>query len=108
MLLDVTEQGHSAEDPVVRVGCLARGGWCTKTHCCDIGEVCTTRLLVHRTEVELVVSQMVRRVDSIQVDHRERCEEDFGWRLHQTTSLPVPARSIQVETMHIHSFWWRL
>ena len=94
MLLDVTEQGHSPEDPVVRVGCLAWGGWCTKTNCCDVGEVCATRLLVHWTEIQFVVSQMVGGVDSIEVDHRERGEEDFGRRFHEATGLAIPACSI--------------
>ena len=65
LLLDVTEQCHTSQDPVVWVGCVGRGGGSAHTDCCDVGEVCALRLLVHRAEVELGVPQVVRRVDGI-------------------------------------------
>ena len=106
--LDVTEQGHSSHNPVVRVSCPGRRGWCAQTDCCDVGKVSAPRLLVNRTEVQLGVPQVVGGVDGIQVDHREGSEEYLGRRLHQTAALTVPPSTIQVEPMYIDTLWWRL
>ncbi len=54
-LLDVTEQGHTPEDPVVRVGGIAGCGWGTQGYSCDIRQVRATRLLVDGAHVELGV-----------------------------------------------------
>ena len=57
-LLDVTEQCHTPQDPVVRIGCMAGGGGCAQRHHCDVCEVCATRLLVHWTHVQLGILHM--------------------------------------------------
>ena len=57
-LLDVTEQCHTPQDPVVRVGCMAGGGGCAQRHHCDVCKVCATRLLVHWTHVQLGILHM--------------------------------------------------
>ena len=106
--LDVTQQCNSSQDPVVWVGCMGRGGWSAQTDCCDVCEVCTPRLFVDGTEVQLSVSQVVRGIDSIQVDHWKGSEEHLSWRLCQTTAFTIPASSVQVEPIDIHSLWWRL
>ena len=105
VLLYVTEQSHPPQDPVLWVSGMSRGGGCTQTDCCDVRQVSASWLLVDWAEVELGVSKMVRGVDCIQVDHRERGEEHLGRWLHQTTALAVPASTIQVQSIHIHSLW---
>ena len=57
-LLDVTEQSHTPQDPVVGVRCMAGGGGCAQRYHCDVCEVCATRFLVHWTHVQLGVLHM--------------------------------------------------
>ena len=58
-LLYVTEESHSSQDPVVWICCLWWGGRCAQADGGDVGEVSAAWLLVHWTEVELGISQMV-------------------------------------------------
>ena len=57
-LLDIAEQCHTSQDPVVRVGCMAGGGGCAERHHCDVCEVCATRFLVDWIHVQLGVLHM--------------------------------------------------
>ena len=87
---------------------MSRRGRSTQADGSDVCEVCTSWLLVDRAEVELAVPQVVRGVDSVEVDDRERSEKDLGWWFHEATALAIPACSVQVQTIHIHTLCWRL
>ena len=99
--LDVTEEGHSPQNPVVGVGCMAGSSGCAQRHSCDVGQVCAARFLVNRAHVHLGVFGVFCGVDSIQVNDGQLCEQHLGGGLSEFAAPAVPASPIQVQPMHV-------
>ena len=108
-LLDVTQQSHASQYPVVGVAGQCWCRWSLEGHCCDVGEVSAAGLLVHGALVQLAIVGVLGRVHRIQVDHWEGREEDLGLLLHQTAVFAVPASPVLVQPVHVHAFsgWGR-
>lgn len=95
-LFDITQEGNSPQDPVVR---RQHGG---QNHCRDVIEVSSPRFLVDGTHVELRVKG-AGAVNGIHVNDGQESEQHFGCGLDETCVLPVPAGSVQIQTVNIHS-----
>lgn len=100
LLFDVTQQSDSTQDPVVR---WQHGG---QHHCCDVVQVCSPRFLVDGAHIQLGVDG-AGAVNGVHVDDGQEGEEHFGCGLDETGVLPVPAGSIQIQTVDIHSLLFR-
>ena len=98
MLLDITKQGHTSQDPVIRMlGAL-------QCQACDVGQVSTPWFLVDRADIEARVCDCW--VFCIDVDDRHDFKENFVLGLNQLAAAPVPASPFQVQAVDIDPFWW--
>ena len=96
-LLDVTEQGDAAQDPVVRVlGGLQR-------HRGNVRQVCAARLLVDGADVEPGVHH--GGVFGVDVDDGHDLKEHFVLGLYQLVASTVPASPFQVQSVHVDALW---
>lgn len=95
ILFDITEKGNSSQDPVVR---RQHSG---QHHCCDVIEVSSPWFLVDGAHIQLRVNG-AGAVDGIHVDDGQESEQDFRCGLDETRVLPVPAGSVQIQTIDIH------
>ena len=100
MLLGVTEQSHTPEDPVVWVlRCLQQ-----KSR--NVRQVRPAGLLVDGTDIEPGILHSVPVVDGVDVNDGEVREEDLGRRFRQTGVLAVPASPVEVEPLDVDTFGW--
>lgn len=95
-LFDITEEGNSSQDPVVR---RQDSG---QHHCRDVIEVSSPWFLVDGAHIQLRVNG-AGTVNGVHVDDGQESEQHFGRGLDETRVLPVPAGSVQIQTIDIHS-----
>lgn len=95
-LFDITQEGNSPQDPVVR---RQHSG---QHHCRDVVEVSSPWFLVDGADIELRVKG-AGAVNGIHVDDGQESEQHFGRGLDQTCVLPIPAGSVQIQAINIHS-----
>ena len=99
-LLDVTEQSHAAQDPVVRVlSGLQR-------HRGDVGQVGSARLLVDGADIETGVDH--HGVLGVDVDDGHDLEEDLVLGLDQLAAAPVPAGPLQEQAVDVDALGRRV
>ena len=95
-LFGVTEEPDASQDPVVRVFV---GPQQQRE---DVGQIGTPRLLVDGTLVQVVALGAVS-VDGEHVRDGQRRVQHFRRGFDQARITTIPARAIQVQTVHIHS-----
>lgn len=96
-LLDVTQEGHASQDPVIR------GQYCAQVHHSDEGEVSSPGFLVDRTHVQLRVLGR-RGVNGEDVQDRKLHEENLRGGFGELPVPPVPRCSIHIQPINIHAF----
>lgn len=96
-LLDVTQKGHSSQDPVIW------GQDRAQIHHGDEGQVSAPRLLVNRTHVQLGVLGR-GGINGEDVQHRQLREEHLGGGFCELPIPSVPGRAVHVEPINIHAF----
>lgn len=97
---DVTEERHSTQDPVF----WRKGGF--QVYSCDVVYVCPGGLLVDWTGIEAGVFYTI--ILSIHPDHWHHLKENFGFGVNKFAVAAVPASSLQVKTVDVHSLCGRL
>ena len=107
-LLDVTEEGHTPQNPVVRIGSMGRSKGGSQIHGSDVGEVGAPRLFVDGTRIHLGVLDVFSHVDGVEVNDGKRSKEHLGQWFHKLASPPVPASSIQEQTMYVDPLGGRM
>lgn len=71
-------------------------------HCRDVIEVSSPWFLVDGAHIQLRVNG-AGAVNGIHVDDGQESEQHFGCGLDETRVLPVPACSVQIQTINVHS-----
>lgn len=107
-LLNVAEESHTPQNPVIRVSSKDWSKGCSQIYNSDVGEVSAPGLLVDRARVELGVLDVISRVDGVEVNDREWSEEHLCWWLCELASSLIPASSVQEQSMNIDSLGGRM
>ena len=68
---------------------------------CDVVEIGAVRLLVDRALVELWIART--GLDRVHVDNWKNREQDFVVGLHQPPGTPIPSRSVQKQSVNVHT-----
>lgn len=98
-LLDVTQEGHPSQDPVIR------GQHRAQVHHGDEGEVSPPGFLVDRTHVQLRILGR-RGVNGKNMQNRKLREENLRGGFCELPVPPVPGCSIHIQPVNIHAFRW--
>lgn len=96
-LFDVTQEGYSSQDPVIR------GQHRAQVHHRDEGEVGSPGFLVDRTHVQLRVLGG-RGVNGKDVQNWKLHEENLRGGFCEFPIPPVPGCSVHVQPINIHTF----
>lgn len=96
-LLDVTQEGHSPQDPVIR------GQHCAQVHHGDEGEISSSGFLVDRTHVQFRVLGG-RGVNGKDVQDGKLHEQNLRGGFCELPVPPVPGCSVHIQPINIHTF----
>ena len=100
-LLNVTQQGDTAQNPVI---------WILigfQVHTCNIRQICSPWFLVYRALVHPRISAS-GRVNSVDMNDRHGCEENLLSGFHKFAASAIPPGSVKIQSMHIDPFSWGL
>ena len=100
-LLNVTQQGDTAQNPVI---------WILigfQVHTCNIRQICSPWFLVYRALVHPGISAS-GRVNSVDMNDRHGCEENLLSGFHKFAASAIPPCSVKIQSMHIDPFSWGL
>ena len=101
VLLDVTQQGHTAQNPMI---------WILigfQVHACDVRQIRSSGFLVYWTLIHPGIAPG-GCVNCVDVNDRHGSEENLLNGFYKLAASAVPPRTVEVQAVYVDPFCWGL